>query len=150
MSESTNEVIKYIDFVGAVVCGFCGGAWIEFVRDDNGFVLSNFIWYVSVEVISYATAALILMKWNGKPRWTLGWLVILLLGGAMSFSSISAVESFNYARRFMGEAWFADFLKSFVEWTVVRAIFLTPIMVAVRGLYVLIKFLRDKNLARVS
>ena len=123
MLESINRIMKctwHIDFVGALACGFCLGAWTELVRDDEGFVLANFVWYVLLEVASFALAALALVKWSGKLRCALGWLAVLVLGSAISFFSVSVVGTVNYGRRFMGEAWVSYVFESFVEWTLNR------------------------------
>jgi hypothetical protein len=147
MLERFNRLINctwHIDFVGALACGFCLGAWTELVRDDKGFVLANFIWYVSLEVAAFAIAALVLARWSGRARCALGWLAVLALGSALSFFSVSAVGAINYGQRFMGDAWLSYVFERFVEWTLAGVVISLPVMVMVRALYIVIRYRRQR------
>ena len=153
MLETFNRVMRCtwrIDFIGAIVCGFCMGGWVEAVRDDEGFVLRNFVEYVLLDTASYGTAALLLIKWDGKLRCAIGWLVVLFLGGAISFFSIAVVESVNYGQRFMGDAWLSFVVERCVEWTLAGVILPLPIMLIVRLIYIVTRHWRQKSLARVA
>lgn len=148
MLERFNKLMNctwHIDFVGALSCGFCLGAWTELVRDDDGFVLVNFIRYVSLEIVPFAMAALLLARWSGKVRCALGWLAVLVLGSALSFFSVSAIESVNYGKQFMGDAWLSFVFENFIVWTVGGVVISLPVMIMVRALYIMMRYWRQRT-----